>query len=229
MPGAGQGATLNTALRRTVAALAVLSTLAASASTPIKTGAQDSITPPVVAASVFPDLSVDDRAEQAADRAARANRPAVQAIGPAAQPTKVVTRKPVKTSKTQPRPPRRTEDAPAAPMVAAGRYTPVLAFLHAQLGKPYVWGTTGPRSYDCSGLLVAAWKRIGVTLPHQSGAIGRLGRAIPRGQWIPGTVLVYSGHVAVFVGSGRMIHAANPRKGVLLAAVYGAPQGRLIG
>ncbi|HBF83630.1 MAG TPA: glycoside hydrolase, partial [Streptomyces sp.] len=42
----------------------------------------------------------------------------------------------------------------------------VLAFARAQIGKPYVWGATGPSSYDCSGLTQAAWKAAGVSLPR---------------------------------------------------------------
>ncbi len=43
-----------------------------------------------------------------------------------------------------------------------------VAFAYAQLGKPYVWGATGPSSYDCSGLMYAAWGAAGVTLPRDT-------------------------------------------------------------
>lgn len=107
----------------------------------------------------------------------------------------------------------------------------VIAFLRAQVGKPYQWGTSGPRSFDCSGLVMAAYARIGIRLPHQSGAQRRAGRAVSRGELRPGDLILYSGHVGIAVGNGMMIHAANPRKGVLLAPIYGTPGGyrRLVG
>ena len=43
-----------------------------------------------------------------------------------------------------------------------------VAFAYAQLGKPYVWGATGPGSYDCSGLMYAAWQAAGITLPRDT-------------------------------------------------------------
>lgn len=102
----------------------------------------------------------------------------------------------------------------------------MVAFALAQVGKRYVWATAGPSTFDCSGLVMAAFARVGVALPHQSGGIAGRGRFIPRDQWAPGDVLIYPGHVAIYLGAGRMVHAANPRRGVLVAAVYGSPTAR---
>ncbi len=104
--------------------------------------------------------------------------------------------------------------ADGAPAEAvSGRAAEALAFARAQLGKPYVWGATGPGSYDCSGLVQAAWAAAGVALPRttyeQIGAARRVGR----GELQPGDlVFFYSGvsHVGLYAGGGRMIHAPHP-------------------
>jgi peptidoglycan DL-endopeptidase CwlO len=84
-----------------------------------------------------------------------------------------------------------------------------VAFAYAQLGKPYVWGATGPDSYDCSGLVQAAWASAGVSIPRvtydQWAALPHIsGSSIQ-----PGDLLFYEGegHVAMYVGDGYMIDA----------------------
>ncbi|MGK4581245.1 NlpC/P60 family protein [Kitasatospora sp. HPMI-4] len=109
---------------------------------------------------------------------------------------------------------------------AAGRASAAIAFARAQLGKPYVWGATGPDSYDCSGLVQAAWRSAGVSLPRttyaQIGAAPRIGR----GQLQPGDlVFFYSGisHVGLYTGHGRMIHAPHPGAPVRYESVDAMP------
>lgn len=116
---------------------------------------------------------------------------------------------------------------PAGPVAppASGAAAAVVGFALAQVGDPYVWGASGPNAWDCSGLTAAAFRRGGVDLPHQSGAQRAYGRAVSRSQLQPADLVVYSGHVAIYVGDGRMVHAANPRKGVVVAAIYGTPIG----
>ncbi|MFV2023131.1 NlpC/P60 family protein [Micromonospora sp. LOL_028] len=106
--------------------------------------------------------------------------------------------------------------SPADPLpeAATGRAASVVAFAHAQLGKPYRWGSAGPHSYDCSGLTSAAWAKAGVQLPHnarrQFGTVTRLGRA----QLRPGDLIFFYRnvqHVGIYIGADQMIHA--PRHG----------------
>ncbi|WP_329495444.1 NlpC/P60 family protein [Kitasatospora herbaricolor] len=101
---------------------------------------------------------------------------------------------------------------PGAP-VASGRAVEAIAFARAQLGKPYVWGATGPGSYDCSGLVQAAWAAAGVSLPRTTYDQIDAARRVPRDQLQPGDlVFFYSGvtHVGLYTGGGRMIHAPHP-------------------
>jgi len=89
-----------------------------------------------------------------------------------------------------------------------------VAFAYAQLGKPYVWGATGPGSYDCSGLVQAAWAAVGVSIPRvtydQWAALPHISSSSIQ----PGDLLFYNGesHVAIYVGGGYIIDA--PRTGL---------------
>jgi cell wall-associated NlpC family hydrolase len=118
-------------------------------------------------------------------------------------------------TKAKTRTTRREEVAPPP----SGDRAAVLAFALAQVGKPYRRGGSGPSGWDCSGLVSAAYRTAGVSLPHSSGAIGRQGRAVPAGQWKPGDVIASRGHVALYLGNGLMVEAANPRAGVRVTRV----------
>jgi peptidoglycan DL-endopeptidase CwlO len=87
-----------------------------------------------------------------------------------------------------------------------------VAFALGQRGKPYRWGTEGPHAFDCSGLTWAAWRAAGVAIPRTAaGQLADLPRA--RGRLRPGDLLIYRTdgpsrrHVAMVVGSGRMVEA----------------------
>lgn len=83
-------------------------------------------------------------------------------------------------------------------------------FALAQLGKPYVWGAAGPSSYDCSGLVMAAWAKAGVQLSHYAPTQFTAGHHIPQSDLAPGDlVFFYPGiqHVAMYIGKGNVVHA----------------------
>lgn len=104
---------------------------------------------------------------------------------------------------------------------AAGRASAVLAYARRQVGKPYVWAAAGPSGFDCSGLVVASFRSVGVSLPHQTGALVSRGRAVSRSQLQPGDlVFPSSGHVGIYIGGGMMIHAPKPGDHVKVAKVY---------
>ena len=134
----------------------------------------------------------------------------------------------------------------AAPPAAA-RHDPVLRTAKAKptlgaraaavalkaVGVPYRWGGSSPAAgFDCSGLVYWAYGRLGVELPHSSYALYDRGRHVGRSGLRPGDLLFFSGlgHVGIYVGRGRMVHA--PRSGRLVEVVslggsgYG---GRLVG
>ena len=84
-----------------------------------------------------------------------------------------------------------------------------VAFAYAQLGKPYVYGATGPDSYDCSGLVQAAWAAAGVSIPRTTFEQWDSLPHIPVSQMVPGDLVIYDGegHVAIYVGNGYIIDA----------------------
>lgn len=122
------------------------------------------------------------------------------------------------------------EAAQRAAQASARRYRPVgyngsaadraLAFAHAQLGKPYVWGATGPGSFDCSGLTMRAWASAGVYLPHFAAFQYQASHPIGYGDLRPGDLLFWATdggdsntiyHEAIYLGNQKMIQA--PRSG----------------
>ncbi|MFD9456395.1 NlpC/P60 family protein [Streptomyces sp. NPDC059985] len=123
--------------------------------------------------------------------------------------------------------PARTPGTPPPPAPADGsRAARAVAFAYGAIGKPYVWGATGPGSFDCSGLTQAAWRAAGVSLPRTTYTQINAGQRVARGQLAPGDlVFFYSGvtHVGMYVGNGQMIHAPRPGSTVRLAPVDSMP------
>jgi len=86
-----------------------------------------------------------------------------------------------------------------------------VAFAYDQLGKPYVYGATGPNSYDCSGLVQAAWAAAGVAIPRTTFEDWDDLPHIPVSEMVPGDLIIYDGegHVAIYVGDGYIIDAPH--------------------
>jgi len=86
-----------------------------------------------------------------------------------------------------------------------------VAFVYAQLGKPYQWGATGPGSYDCSGLVQAAWASAGVSIPRVTYDQWAALPHISVSSLQPGDLLYYDGegHVSMYVGDGYIIDAPS--------------------
>jgi len=86
-----------------------------------------------------------------------------------------------------------------------------VAFAYAQIGKPYVWGATGPSAYDCSGLVQAAWAAAGVSIPRTTYDMWASLPHIPLSDLQVGDLIEYNGesHVAIYVGDGYIIDAPH--------------------
>ena len=80
----------------------------------------------------------------------------------------------------------------------------------SKLGSAYVWGATGPSTFDCSGLMQWAYKQAGITLPRTSSAQATFGTAVSRDQLQPGDLVAYYSpvsHIGMYLGDGKMVHA----------------------
>ena len=124
---------------------------------------------------------------------------------PAPAPTPSPT-SPTPPPTSAPTPPPTSSPAPAP----SSRAAVAVAYARAQLGKPYVFATSGPNTFDCSGLTMAAWRAAGVSMAHYSGSQAT---SFPRVSWSqlqPGDIVVFYSdwhHVGLYVGGGTMIHA----------------------
>jgi cell wall-associated NlpC family hydrolase len=129
----------------------------------------------------------------------------------------------------------------AAASAAAGSVQPttsglasavvIHAFLQAavsRLGMPYVWGGSGPTSFDCSGLVQWSFARAGVVMPRVAADQARTGPSVPVSQLAPGDLLFYHtdptapdyiSHVAIYLGGGKMIQAPEPGMNVEIVPV----------
>ncbi len=98
-----------------------------------------------------------------------------------------------------------------------------------QLGKPYEWAAEGPRSFDCSGLVYAAYGSVGQRLPRVSRDQYRAGSPVLVNQLLPGDLLFFSTdrsnsraihHVAMYVGDGKMVHAPTFNDKVKISPIW---------
>ncbi len=113
--------------------------------------------------------------------------------------------------------------SPPAPGSGSQR---AVAYAKAQLGKPYQWAAAGPKSFDCSGLTMMAWRAGGKSLPHWSVAQFQQSTRISVGQLRPGDLVFWGSspgsihHVAMYIGNGQIIHAPRTGQPVQINSMY---------
>ncbi|WP_049568647.1 C40 family peptidase [Nonomuraea sp. SBT364] len=112
------------------------------------------------------------------------------------------------------------------PVPGSGKAAQAAKWALTQQLKPYIWGAEGPRGYDCSGLVMAAYQRVGISLPHYTGDQWTAGRHISKEELRAGDlVFFYSDlhHVGIYLGGGMMVHAPRTGDVVRIASIARRP------
>ncbi|MEU9041124.1 MULTISPECIES: NlpC/P60 family protein [unclassified Kitasatospora] len=109
---------------------------------------------------------------------------------------------------------------------ASERGAAALAAAVRMVGAPYVYGATGPRAFDCSGLMYYSWRQAGVTLPRTSQAQAYAGQRINLSEARPGDLVIFyrdMHHVGMYAGGGVIVHAPYPGAKVRYESVNAMP------
>src|SRR5256886_6853915 len=115
-------------------------------------------------------------------------------------------------AKKPPPPPPPAPGPPPPPPNVNGRVGAVLAYAYAQLGKSYVFGAAGPNHFDCSGIVMMAWRQAAVYFAHSSYIMMHEQTVhVPASQMQPGDLVFFygGGHVGLYVRHGHVLHAPH--------------------
>jgi cell wall-associated NlpC family hydrolase len=106
----------------------------------------------------------------------------------------------------------------------------IISYAIAQIGKPYIWGGTGPSGFDCSGLIYAAYRSVGITLPRTTFGMWDLAPHVPEQDAEPGDIVFFNmgpgtapdhpGHAGLVIGNGQMVIANCTNCGTIRTASY---------
>ncbi|WP_030904070.1 C40 family peptidase [Streptomyces sp. NRRL F-5126] len=111
-------------------------------------------------------------------------------------------------------------DSSSSSSTATGSAASIVSFVESHIGDAYVMGSTGPNAFDCSGLVQAAYRTVGVDLPRVSQSQSTAGTQVSLSNVQPGDILYWGSagsayHVAIYVGNGKFVGAQNPSSGVV--------------
>lgn len=134
------------------------------------------------------------------------------------------TRKAATTSTSQ----ATTQNTTTEAAPTSGNGAAVVEYAKQFIGTKYVYGGSAPSTgFDCSGFTSYVYKNFGVSLPHSSGGQASVGTAVSKENLALGDLVIYSGHVAIYVGGGQVIHAPRPGKTVCIVPLSQAASNYL--
>lgn len=118
------------------------------------------------------------------------------------------------------------ETTASAPV--SGNGSSVVAYAKQFIGTKYTYGGSSPSTgFDCSGFTSYVYRNFGVSLPRTSGGQSGAGTPVSRSNLVAGDLVIYSGHVAIYVGGGQVIHAPRPGKSVCIVPLNQAASNYL--
>ncbi|MFI2370466.1 C40 family peptidase [Streptomyces sp. NPDC018833] len=175
------------------------------------------------------DLELQAQEDAAAEQAAKAAKKAkaeAEREAEAKAKAEAKARAEAEAKERASRTAERTTLSATAP--ASGSAATVVAFLKAQLGDAYIMGATGPNAWDCSSLVQAAFRQVGIDLPRVSQDQSVAGTQVGTSNLQVGDILYWGGagsayHTGVYIGDGKYLDAANPSKGVVIQDLSGYP------
>lgn len=121
-----------------------------------------------------------------------------------------------------------TQDAPAGQESTGGQAvsysgdgsmgSSVVEYALQFVGNPYVYGGTSlTNGADCSGFIMSVYAKFGVSLPHSSSALRGVGTGVSYSEAKPGDIICYSGHCAIYMGNGAIVHASCKKEGIKIS------------
>ena len=121
----------------------------------------------------------------------------------------------------------------SAELIASASGNSVAEYAKQYVGYNYVYGGSGPTSFDCSGFTMYVFKQFGISLPHNAVTQSNYGAYVSKENLVPGDLVIFNdysntsiGHAAIYIGNGRIVHAANSNRGVttdtILSGYYDA-------
>ena len=113
----------------------------------------------------------------------------------------------------------RIEEKQTASTGTSGKGSDVCSYAKKYLGSSYVYGGTSPSGFDCSGFTQYVYKNFGVSLNRTAESQASNGTAVSKSNLQAGDLVIFTSHVGIYLGDGTFIHAANPKKGVVITSM----------